>query len=164
MGIIDGKSPNPPYSDDFVDDKGKLARAWHAFFGRISEALAFLGQEKVQPLINNSLGPAVSITGLKFDYRYTSGAIIEYLVQRVTDSVELLQIGRVEVCWRPTAEIWACCNTWLGPDDVEITFSIGTDGQVKYNLTNIAGTESISRIIYRVRPFAGKSSLYSKVG
>ncbi len=164
MEVIRTKAPTAPISDVLTDDQGRLSRVWHSFFSRISDALAYLGQEKIFPLVNNQ-GSAASITDLKFDFKYTSAAFVEYLIQRVTTTTVKLQAGIKMAVYNPDTGAWTLAEYGTsGPDAAGITFSITTLGQVQYTSSNLGGTEEISRIVFRVRPLAGKSSIYSRVG
>lgn len=154
----------PRYDSPVVDQQGILTRVWLTFVRKIAEALEYVGDEYVYTILNNKL-VAETIRNLTFDYQYTSQATIEYLIQRVTSSTELIETGIFQVVYRPDADTWVIVPIGTaGPDVSGVTFSITSDGNVQYTSTNIAGTEQISRIVFRVREIAAKSSIYSKVG
>ena len=151
----------PLRSDGFVDT------VWGWFFRSITDRVYPLGQEQSFALVNNQ-SSAANITGLKFNHKKVSMAAIDYCVQRVTTStgaVELTEAGLLYAVYEPTSEDWALqAMTGAGPDDAGITFTITAAGQVQYTTTNITGTAYLSRIFWRARTLAGKTSLYSQLG
>lgn len=162
---INNKSFDFPKGQLLWND-GLLTQAWQKFFRYVSNALNYVGEEYAFPLTNNLAVPA-SIQNMAFDSRFTSQAVIEYTIQRTTSTTELIQSGRLAVVYKPKTSVWTIVNSSDGPDVSGITFSIlntATVGAVQYVSSNLGGTASISRIFFRVRELAGKSSLYSKVG
>lgn len=154
----------PRYDAELVDEKNLLTRVWQTFFRKLTDALNFLGDEYNFALTNN-LAVAASITNLRFDKSYTSQAVVDYVIQRWTTSVGLFQSGCFHAVYQPDTADWALVPIGTaGPDVSGITFTITAAGQVQYTSTNIAGTTKLSRIVFRVREIAAKSSLYSKVG
>lgn len=154
----------PRYEAALTDDKGMLSRIWINFYRKITSVLEYLGNEYVFTLVNNQ-AVAANVTGLSFDYQYTSQAVIEYFIQRTTSTIDTISTGVFIVVYRPVTNTWVIVNVGTaGPDATGITLSITSVGQVQYTSTNIGGTPSLSRIVYRVREMAGKSSLYSRVG
>lgn len=156
-----------PYQDAVVDNKRFLTTTWTNFFRSLYERLSPLGIERSFPLVNNQAAPA-DIDGLKVNSRAVSFATFDYLVQRVTTGVgatELIESGTINLTYRPTDEDWDR-SVVIGelPDDAGIEFTVTADGQVQYTTSNITGTASISRVIWRMRTMAGKSALYSSQG
>ena len=140
------KAPN----EALVEQTGVISRAWQVFFRKISDAIAYLGDEISFPLVNEQLTPA-NITPLKFDSQYCSQATIEYCIQRCTSSYSFITSGVCYATYRPDAQIWELS---IGgdtlPDNPEAVLSITTLGQVQYTTTYLAGTPAQSRIFFRV--------------
>jgi hypothetical protein len=153
-----------PNQNALTDNNGLIAREWNEYFSETQDSLNNLGKETYFKLVNNQSTDA-DIDGLSFDSRRESQATIDYLIQRVTDSVELIESGIMIAVFRPTLAAWDIFDLGTpGPDNGGVTFSITAGGQVQYTSTNVAGTEAISKITFRARTLAAKSSLYSKAG
>ena len=156
-----------PVRDRMLRADGFVDTVWGWFFRSITDRVYPLGQERVFTLVNNQAS-AADITGLKFNYKKVSHAVIDFCVQRVTTStgaVELTEAGILHAVYQPTSASWAIHEmTASGPDDSGITFTITAAGQVQYTTTNITGTAYLSRIFWRARTLAGKTSLYSQLG
>lgn len=163
MSSISRSSFKPPIKDMLADDEGLLSRAWQTFFRKISDLLDYLGQESSFNLANNQ-AVAAAITGLIFDFGYTSQVIIDYVIQRTTSTTELIESGTLHLIYRPKTLTWSIYSASTLGDASGVTFSITSTGQVKYTSSNIGGTQVLSRIVFRKRELAAKSSLYSKVG
>lgn len=157
-----------PSKDTVVNSSGIISRTWEVFFRYIKSALDPLGVEKsVQ--IDNHVTIAAPLKGLFFDSGSISHAIVEFLIQRVKLGVsgsQLIEAGSFQVAYKPYTEAWSkFANTFDGPDDTGVDFSITSAGQVEYTSTNFAsGAADIERVIYRVRTLSGKSHFYSKMG
>lgn len=112
--------------------------------------------------------PRGDITNFKFNARGVSAAFVDFLIQRVTTSTgatELIEAGQFVVSFNPTSQDWSLTMIGTpGPDDSGVDLSIDANGQVQYVSSLITGTESISKIIWRARVFAGKHTFYSSVG
>lgn len=157
------KSFNLPIDDKISDANGVMARSWQWFFLNVQTLLRPLGEERDFTLVN-SQSSAADITNLVFNKAGVTGAIVEYLVQRVTDSVELTEFGSFGCAYNPTSLSWSLfAISENSPDNANIVFSITSAGQVQYTTSNEAGTGTISKIWYRSRTLAGKHNLYSKV-
>lgn len=153
-----------PLTEQMLDSSGLLSRVWQNFFLKFVPVMSFIGQEKEFVLANNQ-AVAANVTGLVFDKSYTSQVVIDYCIQRLTSTTEVIQSGTKHAVYKPGAATWSLLEYGTpGPDASGITFSITSAGQIKYTSSNLGGTQSISRIFYRVRELAGKHTLYSKVG
>lgn len=153
-----------PFVDPVVNSGLTLTRSWEQFFRKIQDLVNYVPDEKSFTLVNNQSG-AADIDGLSFDKRYQSQAIVEYLIQRVTTSSELVESGRVVAVYLPDSETWNVAKVAdISVGTIGVTFSITSAGQIQYTTTNQAGTSSISRIVFRVREIKAKSSLYSEMG
>jgi hypothetical protein len=162
--IVNKPSYKAPIMERMINASGALTQAWSGFMRLISDALTYLGRENSFALVNNT-AVAANIEGLKFDYRYTSACFVEYLIQRVTSTTVKLQAGIKIVVFNPDTLGWTIAEYGTsGPDAAGITFTITATGQVQYTSTNLGGTEELSRIVWRQREIAAKSSLYSRVG
>ncbi|NJM09339.1 MAG: hypothetical protein HC883_00105 [Bdellovibrionaceae bacterium] len=156
-----------PFRDSVVEANGLLTTAWTWFVRSVTERLFPLGVERSFPLANNQAA-AADVVGLKVNSRGVSQAIVEFLVQRVTTStgaVELIEAGYFTLSYSPTSETWTLSqpNPNL-PEDSGVTFTVTATGQVQYTSSNVAGTPSISRVVWRMRTLAGKSEAYSSQG
>jgi len=164
MSSINNFYLKPPEREPISDNSGVVNYSWQAFFRKIGEILKYLGFETSFKIVNNT-SSAADITYLKLDKQFTSVAIIDYFIQRITSSVELNQSGTLHAVYEHSSATWNLREYGTaGPDSAGITFSITSSGQIQYTSSNIAGTETISRLIYRKRELAGKTSVYSKMG
>lgn len=161
------RSFSVPYSDAVVSAKGVLTSVWAGFFRALYEAVLPLGFEYSSQIANNQ-SSAADIENMKVSERAVSYAHVEYLVQRVTTetgATELVESGQFELLYRPTDAEWVLhVLSEETPDDAGIDFSVTAVGQVQYTTSNISGTASISRIVWRMRTLAGKSAQYSSQG
>lgn len=158
------KTNEVPHRDELTDENGLITQPWQSFFTDVRGSLDPLGVEKSFVLKNNQATPA-NIDGLTFSSRGVSHATVDYLIQRVTDVVELIQSGSFHLVYRPLIDDWRIVVIGTpGPDVSGITFSITHKGAVQYISTNIAGFGSISKITFRARTLGAKNSQYSKVG
>lgn len=166
MGDAEAGQFAVPYGDRVADQGGLLSRIWQKLFREISESLISLGTEKTFQLANNS--GLKAIEGLSFTSTSVSQAVIEYLVQRITTgagATEIITSGTLHAVYKPIAQNWALVPMGSpGPSTSGITFSISNLGQVLYTSTNITGTPSISRIVWKARTLSAKSALYSTAG
>jgi len=157
------KSFKLPIKDNLLDANGSLVRSWQWFFLNIQDLLVPMGQERAFDLVNAQTS-AADIKNLVFSKSGTTGVIVEYIVQRITASVELTEFGSFGCVYNPTSEDWSLfAISENNPDNANIVFSITAAGQVQYTTSNESGTESISKIWHRARTMAGKHNLYSKV-
>ena len=164
MSVIVNISNKAPFLREVVDETMRMTRVWQQWFRLVEDSVKYLGQEFNFALANNQ-SSAADIVGMVFDKSYTSFAVIEYVIQRVTSTTERVQSGCLHAVYRPDGLTWAIREYGTaGPDTSGITFSITSSGQVQYTSTNLGGTQEISRIVYRVRKIEAKSSIYSAVG
>jgi hypothetical protein len=164
MSNIRTSSLNVPYTTPMVDANGLMTRAWSEFFRELRDRVDSLGFENVFTLTNNQ-STLADIVGLTFGKAGVSKAVIEYLVQRVSSSSELIESGVMHAVYMPDSDDWELVVIGTpGPDDAGITFDITATGQVRYQTTNQAGTIELSRIAWRVLSFGVKSSTYSLPG
>lgn len=152
-----------PFSDQVIQDNGLLHRSWQVFFQKIVNLLSPLGQEKSFDIINHQTTWA-DIAGLSFDKKYVSLAVIDILVQRVTSTTESVSGGSYTVFYKPDAESWVHASDPTLPNIAGVTLNLTPAGQMQYQSSSLGGTQSISRIIWRVRTLAGKHSSYSAMG
>ncbi len=156
-----------PVRDLIQDATGKLTRSWEIFFRTTKEALDTLGVERNYPLLNNQ-STAIDIEGLNFDSAFVSQGIVDFLIQRITTGTganELIASGTFHVVYKPISNSWALVMIGTpGPSTSGITFSITAIGEVRYISSNITGTASISRIVYRSRILRAKDHSYSLAG
>lgn len=167
MAVNNSTGLKIPYLDQVIDNAGLIARIWRTFFDGIKSRLDPLGEEMAFQLTNNNATPA-DIVGLSFGKAGVSQAIFDYVIQRVTtggSATELIEAGIKYAVYNPTSNDWSIGPLGTpGPDAGGITFSITAAGQVQYTSSNITGTHSISRIVWRARTLAAKSTVYSLAG
>lgn len=152
-----------PYSTPVVMDNGMVSRPWAKFFENIQTAMDSLGIEKQFDLVNNQASSA-DVEGLMVDKSVASNASVDYLIQRVTTgggATENVETGTFYLAYKPSAATWVLS---AGPSTAGVTLSVTSLGQVKYTTTNISGTASISRIVWRVRTLGAKNAQYSRMG
>lgn len=153
-----------PYRDPVIDESMIMTSSWQSFFRTIQDIVFYLQPETYFTLTNN-LAVAANIESLVFDKRFTSSAVIDYVIQRTSSSAELIQSGILMAVYKPRADAWSVFEYGTpGPHASGVTFTITSAGQVQYTTTNQAGTIALSRMIFRARPFHGKSQTYSVVG
>lgn len=153
-----------PYKSEVVEETRLLTDVWQNFFRLIQDIVFYIKSENYFTLTNNQ-AVAADITPLYFDYRTTSYVVIDYVIQRTSSSAELIQSGILMAVYKPRANTWSIREYGTaGPDASGVTFTITSAGQVQYTSSNQAGTISLSRMIFRLRQFEGKSSLYSRMG
>ena len=154
-----------PFVDPVVESEGlTLSRSWQQFFRKIQDLVDYIDDEQSFTLVNNQ-AVAADLTPLTFDYRYTSQATIEYLIQRTSSSAEAVRAGKLNVIYLPNSNSWNIADVAeVTTGTPGITFTITSSGQVQYTSTNQAGTGEISRLVFRVREMKAKSSLYSQLG
>lgn len=156
-----------PYRDEVIDASRLLSFSWTSFFRSLYERIRPLGAEKSFALANNQ-SVAADIEDMKVNSRAVSHAVVEYLVQRVTTdtgATELCESGSFWLTYKPTSDTWALSVISENlPSNAGIVFSVTAAGQVQYTTTDITGTASLSRINWRMRTLAAKSSLYSSQG
>lgn len=156
-----------PYRNPLIERSGMLTTAWTNFFRSLFDRLLPLGAERSCQIANNQSG-AADVVGLKVNARAVSQAVVDYLIQRVTTSTgatELVESGIFILAYRPTDEDWdLSIVSEETPDDAGVDFSVTADGQVQYTSSDITGTPSISRVLWRMRTLAGKSTQYSSQG
>lgn len=153
-----------PYREEVVEEDRKLSTSWQSFFRTIQDIIFYVGKEKSFVLVNNQ-AVAANIEGLIFDKSHYSQAIVEYLIQRVTSGVELIESGRIVAIFSPNTAVWNIIKiSDISVGAIGVTISITSSGQVEYATSNIAGTGIFSRIVYRLRQLEGKTSVYSRMG
>lgn len=156
-----------PFRDKVLSDDGFFTRPWESFLSLVNEVCDSYGREKTFQLANNQAS-AANIEELSFNYQKNSQAIVEYLIQRVTTgggATQLIESGIFLLVYKPTSNTWSKVSVGTpGPDASGVTLTVTSAGQVQYVSTNITGTASISKIVYRARTMKAKSSTYSTVG
>lgn len=158
------RSFKAPIRQSLTQLNGDLSREWERFFLDIQDILYQMGQEKSFELVNNQ-SSAADITGMKFNKTGVTCVFVEYLCQRISNSVELTESGIYVFNYNPTSDTWnATAISENNPDNAGIAFSMSASslGQVQYTTTNEAGTFTLSRLYWRERVLAGKSNLYSR--
>lgn len=141
--------PKLPYQDKVITEDNKISDSWARFFRKVQDAMNYLGDESEIALSNNVTSQN---TGLFFDYRYVSSVFIDILVQRVTNSGELIESGTVRMDYKPYSNSWQITS----PFATAATFT-NSGGSLLYTTSNQSGTIRLSRMVYRVRPIKAKA-------
>jgi hypothetical protein len=146
-----------PFRDKMNDDRGFLVRSWEDFFKYLKDIVDPLGLEKSFTILNNQ-SVAVKFDGLVLNKNITRQAFIDYFIQRISNSVELIETGILRAVYLPTSNTWIIANMGgSGPATSGITFSINSSGEILYTSTNAAGTFTVSKLTVRVRTMFGKN-------
>lgn len=156
---LNGKnSMSPPYREKLIEVGGLVSKSWEGFFRAVFERLNPLGIETSANLTAHAT-ESYAISGLKFNYRTETFAVVDYIVQRVnkdTVAAEKNQMGMIVVRFNPVAQTWTLGEIApSNPGDADVTFSIDSTGQVKANALPFAGVEIINRISWRARVLRG---------
>lgn len=150
---------NIPNLEQVVDDKGMLTRVWQTVFRYLQNVIDPLGVEKTFEILNNKAS-ATNIDGLIFDSSKVSQVFIDYVIQRITSSTELVESGVLRAVYLPTSETWSLVTVGTtGPNVSGVSFTIDSTGRIKYISTNVAGTPVTSTLSIRARTLSGKNFL-----
>jgi hypothetical protein len=168
MSFLQVPKLTPPLNDQVIEKtSGLFSTAWQKFIKLFTETLEPLGIERAFPLGNN-ISSAAIIEGLSFNSQNVSQAVVEYLIQRVTTGTganELIETGVFHLAFKPVSNTWSKVVIGTpGPSTSGVTLTVNSSGQVQYTSSNITGTASISRIIWRARTIGAKHHTYSLVG
>lgn len=146
-----------PYSDRLVDPAGLLTNVWEQFFKLLKDILDPLGIEKTYSIENNK-GVATKINGFVFNKDQVRQVFVEYFIQRVTSSSELIESGRLRIVYKPKSLSWHLQpEPNPGPDVSGVVFTINSSGEILYTSTNIAGALVTSKVSIRSRSMSGKN-------
>ncbi len=148
-----------PYLEQVLDASGMLTRIWQNLFRYLQNTIDPLGVEKTFSIENNK-AVATNIDGLIFDSSKVSQVFIDYVIQRITSSTELVESGVLRAVYLPTSLTWSLVTVGTtGPSVSGVTFTIDATGRIKYTSTNIAGTPVTSTLSIRARTLSGKNFL-----
>lgn len=158
------KTLSVPFSSSFSVEGGTMTEAWEGFFIDLQDRVKAMGDER-HFILENNQSVAADIDGLFLSKNIDSQMFVDFLIQRYTEDpsgFEAVEAGTLNIVYRPGARTYVVEHAVTsGPDTSGVTFSITSSGQVQYTSTDIAGTEKLSRIFFRMRPIAGKSLIYS---
>ena len=155
---------NPPFRESISSRDGFISPAWTSYFSILTQLVSPLGSERSFTITNNQ-AVAADIEGMSFSAKTVSQAVVDFYIQRVTDSNEEITSGTFHATYLPASVDWALTMMGTpGPDAIGLTFSITDSGQVQYTSTNVTGTITISKITWRARTLAAKNSQYSVMG
>ncbi len=100
-------------------------------------------------IVNNQSTP-LNVPGLKFDFQSVQSVLIEFEAFRITTgggATTAIEKGSVFLISNPSTGSWSIQNPsshW--PNNSGLTFSVDSDGQVKYVSTNFTGDPSVSEV------------------
>lgn len=100
----------------------------------------------VSATLDNSVSDS-NVIGLSINPATTLAAVIEYTIVRSTNSSKLCSVGRLRVVYNSASLQWFLSDDYAG-DNTGITFSIASDGQIKYTSTNLSGTMYVGTLKY----------------
>jgi len=89
-------------------------------------------------------GTNVTISNLQFPNSLVRGAFIRYTVARTTNSTSAFEAGLIKTIFNGTS--WEFDREAVG--DGKITFTIDSNGQVKFTTTTLAGTGHTGKITF----------------
>lgn len=148
MAEIKGQSVQVPFRQAIVDKLGMLTADWESFFRALHLRVGPVSPETSFQLKNNQSEP-LPIDGLKFDKRKVTKVKIHYLIQRVTDFTDVIESGELHLLYKPSADEWVLWEPYEpGPSDSGVTWSVDSDGQVKYVSSDISGPFKSQKLTY----------------
>lgn len=100
----------------------------------------------VSATLDNNVS-ASNVIGLSINPATTLAAVIEYTIVRSTNSAKVCSVGRLRVVYNSASLQWFLSDDYAG-DNTGITFSIASDGQIKYTSTNLSGTMYVGTLKY----------------
>lgn len=146
-----------PYRDQVLEESGILSKVYQEFFKFLKILIDPLGLEKTYPIENNK-GVATKINGFVFNKDQVRQVFVEYFIQRVTSSSELIESGRLRIVYKPKSLSWHLQpEPNPGPDLSGIVFSINASGEILYTSTNMLGNPVTSKVSIRSRTMSGKN-------
>lgn len=150
---------NIPNLEQVVDNKGMLTRIWQNVFRYLQNTLDPLGVEKTFSIENNK-AVATNIDGLVFDSSKVSQVFIDYVIQRITTTNELVESGILRAVYLPSSISWNLSSViTAGPGASGVTLTIDSTGRIKYTSSNLGGTPITSTLSVRARTLSGKNFL-----
>lgn len=148
-----------PYLEKVIDGSGMLTRIWQALFQYLKNALDPLGVEKTFTIENNKV-VATNIDGLVFDSSKITQVFIDYVIQRITTTNELVESGILRAVYLPSSISWNLSSViTAGPGASGVTLTIDSTGRIKYTSSNLGGTPITSTLSVRARTLSGKNFL-----
>lgn len=157
--MASSKSLKAPFNDEITDKSSIITRTWQDFISLLIKNLDPLGVEKSFTLLNNQ-STAAFIEGLVFDSTKVRMAFIDFNIQRTTDLDEYNESGMLKITYRPEVGLWRLdVINDSTPDDSGVTFSITSDGRIKYTSTNYGTTTSVFKLSVRARTLSGRNTL-----
>jgi len=163
IALLNADSPTIPDAqakiNELSSDLGTVQTAISTLGGRVTNVenqLAELADETTEYsfTIENDQDDPADVTDLVFDKDQFKAAIVDYLIQRITDEEELVEVGYMLAFYLSESETWVLTQGPTG-GDAGVTFTITAAGQVQYVSTSISGNEIVSKLSYRVRKLVG---------
>ena len=150
-----------PLRDVLINSDSLITRSWQVFFRDLTKVINSLGIEQSFTLLNNQT-TSQFITGLSFDSEKDKCIFCDYLIQRITSSSELIEAGLLRIVYLSSSNTWNLSVVGSsGPHSSGVTFSITTDGKIKYTSTNVGGTPVLFKLSTRSRVMSGVNLVWS---
>jgi hypothetical protein len=100
-------------------------------------------------LIANNQGVAANITAMSVDKTIATSSQIWFELRRKTATTELIANGRLSLVYRESTALWELGPPEMEGDDVGVTFSVTSNGQIQYTSTNMTGGSYTGTITFR---------------
>lgn len=151
--MISLKSLIAPFRDQVSDENGIMNLNWQTFLRDLISRLVSLGYEKSYELENNVSNQLLS--GFVYDSDKIKGVLVDYFIQRKTSTTDQVELGILRIC-KSVSGNWQISKMFTAaPDDCGVTFSITTDGKVRYTSTNNTSPQSFFKLSIRDRVMSG---------
>lgn len=95
---------------------------------------------------------ATDVTGLSISAASYRSGLVQVEVNRKTDSNEAVSVGFLKLIYKAATSTWELIDE-LGGDEDGVTFTITAAGQVQYASDNMAGTNYVGKIKFRLSTF-----------
>lgn len=116
-----------------------------------------LGDAMIASLLN-AQAQAVSIYGLSFNAAQSKNATVFYGARRKTDLEDRITAGSLQCVYDNSSSAWTLVDT-NEFNDIGVTFSITSGGQVQYTTDAMAGDNYTSELSFRVSSSSSSVSL-----
>lgn len=150
------KSFEIPFQNEVVTAARFLSQPWADFFLILYDLISHISFETSFDFENAATLQAVQ--GLKLDPKKSQIWHIDYVIQRITGSFELLESGVYCAAYKSKAGSWHIFKmTTSGPDNSNVSWVITPDGQIYISPGSaMTGTNYIQKLTTRTRSINAK--------